>query len=76
MLVSVDACGVDPEMLAEARTMLAERLPELDPANLVVSATHTHTAPFAGGIGLQKDTDYIEAIRERYPDYMSTSEYS
>jgi len=76
VLVTVDACGVDPEMLAEARAVLAERLPELDPARLVVSATHTHTAPFAGGIGLQKDTDYIDAIRERYPDYMSTSEYS
>lgn len=76
VLVSVDACGVDPEILAEARTMLAERLPELDPTKLVVSATHTHTAPFAGGIGLQKDADYIDAIRQRYPDYMSASEYS
>ncbi len=76
VLVSVDACGVDPEMLADARASLTERLPELDPFKLVVSGTHTHTAPFAGGLGLQKDADHIDAIRERYPDYMSTSEYS
>jgi hypothetical protein len=76
VLVSMDACGVDAEVLGAARQELPERLPDFDPEMLIVNATHTHTAPFAGAIGLQKDDDYLEALLAKYPDYMSTSEYS
>ena len=77
VIVSMDACAVDNEVLAGARTALAERLPELDPSKLIASATHTHTAPFGGGVvGWQKDEDYLDAIKARYPDYMPIAEYS
>ena len=76
IIVSMDACGVDPEVLDGARTALAERLPEVGPLKLIVSATHTHTAPFAGGGGWQRDEDYLEPLRARRPDYMSVAEYT
>jgi len=77
ILVSMDACGVDVDVLADARAAVAERLPDFDPRRLIVSATHTHTAPFAGDrTGLQRDADYADAIKARYPDYMTIAEYS
>lgn len=76
VIVSMDSCAVDMEVLTGAREVLAERLPELDPHKLIVSATHTHTAPFGGGVGWQKDEDYQDAIKARYPDYMPIAEYS
>lgn len=76
VLASMDACAVDEDVLTKARAALAERLPEFDPHKLIVSATHTHTAPFGSDrTGLQKDADYVEAIKARYPDYMTIAEY-
>jgi hypothetical protein len=76
LLGSIDSCAVDQEMLELAREMLREKLPEVDPRKLITGATHTHTAPFAGGkVGLQKDDDYTKDIRAKYPDYMTASEY-
>lgn len=76
VIVSLDMCGVDPEVFAAAREALAERLPEVDPRKLIVSGTHTHTAPFAGGGGWQGDAEYLAPIRERHPDYVSVAEYT
>jgi hypothetical protein len=77
VLVSLDSCGADDEVLQAARERLQELLPELPSENLIASATHTHTAPFAGStLGLQKDTEYLEDIRAVYPDYMTTAEYN
>lgn len=77
ILVSIDACAVDQEVLDRSRALLRERLPEFDARKLVASATHTHTAPFAGGgIALQKDVEYLDDIRARYPNYMTTAEYT
>lgn len=70
VLVSVDACGVDQEVIVSARESVSRRLSDCDPAKLIVCATHTHTAPFAGvHVGLQKESDYIEGLRERFPGY-------
>jgi len=76
VIVSVDTCGVGPDVLASARAELAERLPALDGRKLIVSATHTHTAPSAGAAGLHRDAGYLDALRSRYPDFMSTAEYT
>jgi hypothetical protein len=62
--------------MGAARAALAERLPEVDPRKLIVSATHTHTAPFAGEKGWQRDEDYLEPLRARCPDYMTIAEYT
>ena len=77
VFVSVDACGVDEEVIASARGRISHRLPDFGSAKLIVCATHTHTAPFAGGnVGLQKESDYIDALRERYPGYTTVAEYT
>ncbi len=76
VIVSMDACGVDHEVLDEARAALTERLPGVDPRKVIVSATHTHTAPFAGGAGWQRDEDYLAPLRARRPDYMTIAEYT
>lgn len=77
VLVSVDSCSVDQEVLERVREMLPHRLPGLDPRKIIAGATHTHTAPFAGSqVGLQRDADYLEELRARYPGYMSAAEYS
>ena len=77
IIASIDACGIDEVVLAEVRDTLRAELPDFDPSKLVVSATHTHTAPFAGGkIGLQKEVEYLDHIRAKCPDYMTVGEYT
>ncbi|MFO0959575.1 MAG: hypothetical protein U0800_19425 [Isosphaeraceae bacterium] len=45
ILVACDLVGIERPVLDRARTLLKERLPDFDGRKLVVSATHTHTAP-------------------------------
>src|SRR3954463_5417349 len=45
ILVACDLVAVDRPVLDRARTLLEGRLPGFDIRKLVVSATHTHTAP-------------------------------
>lgn len=69
VVVSMDLCTVEVEVTDDVRAALAERLPEFDPRRLIISATHTHTAPFSGNLaGLQNDEEYAEIDpRWRYP---------
>ncbi|MCE5237410.1 hypothetical protein LLH23_02845 [bacterium] len=77
IIASMDFCAVDEEVLTKARAAVAERLPGFDARRLLVSATHTHTAPFGGQqAGLQRDLEYVAALKQRYPDYLSVDEYS
>lgn len=75
IFASLDSCATDVDVLARARERVSELIPGFDGSRLIVGATHTHTAPFAGTAGLQKDEDYLDAIRARYPDYMTSAEY-
>ena len=75
-LVSVDACSVSADVLSNVRAALAERIPELDPRAIIIGATHTHTGPFNGTGGWQQDADYLDAIRARYPEYVTVAEYT
>ncbi len=45
LLVSCDLCMIPRELVERIRERLAERLPDIDPAKLIVHATHTHTGP-------------------------------
>jgi hypothetical protein len=45
ILVSCDQVGVTCGVIELARARLRERVPDFDPSRLVVSATHTHSAP-------------------------------
>jgi hypothetical protein len=47
IMISCDLVMIGDEVVAPARALLAQRLPEVDPDKLVVNATHTHTAPQA-----------------------------
>jgi len=77
MIVSIDACGVDDKVLARSREIVSGKLDGFEKDRLVVSATHTHTAPFAGGtIGLQKEEEYLDDLRAKLPDYMTVDEYT
>ncbi|MBT3378163.1 MAG: hypothetical protein HN742_27070 [Lentisphaerae bacterium] len=77
VIVSMDACAVDQEVLDRVRQEVGNGCSGLDSEKVVASATHTHTAPFSGGtVGLQKDADYLEHILAEHPDYMSTADYT
>lgn len=45
VLVSCDLVAIDPAVLDRVRAQLKRRVPNLDAAKVVLSATHTHTAP-------------------------------
>ena len=45
ILVSVDMIWIQPAILKLLRERLAASLPDLDGRNLILTATHTHTAP-------------------------------
>ena len=45
VLVSCARVGIPWEILRRVREALAPRLPDLAPRNVILSATHTHTAP-------------------------------
>jgi hypothetical protein len=45
IIVSLDAVGIADEVWASCRKVLAEKLNDFDSDKLVISATHTHTAP-------------------------------
>jgi hypothetical protein len=76
ILVSVDACGVEDRVLEASRCALAERIPGIDPRKLIAFSTHTHTGPYQGGDDCwHPEAEYLEALRARYPDYMTPTEY-
>ncbi|MEW4569129.1 hypothetical protein AB1L88_14790 [Tautonia sp. JC769] len=45
ILVSCDLVAIREGIIEHAREQLEDRLPDFDPTKLVLSATHTHTAP-------------------------------
>jgi hypothetical protein len=45
VLVSCDLVGIRPHVPQPLRDRLRKRLPDFDPRKLVLTATHTHTAP-------------------------------
>ena len=45
LFVSCDLVAIDAAILDEVRKQLKVRLPDFEPSKLVISATHTHTAP-------------------------------
>lgn len=44
VLVSCDLVAIRPPLLAAVRQRLAEKLPEIEPRKVIVTATHTHTS--------------------------------
>ena len=64
-LVVVDSCMIPREILDKAKTLAAKKT-GIPPSNMLISATHTHTAPTVGGVfQSEPDPDYVQVLTER-----------
>lgn len=54
ILVSLDTVLISEEVLAGCRAALSKGLPNFNPQNLIINATHTHTAPGQPGFILEQ----------------------
>lgn len=68
IIVSLDAVGVADEVWAGCRKLLTEKLVDFDSEKLMISATHTHTAPEQPGFSWDPFQNFGE-------DVMSGEEY-
>jgi len=64
-IVVVDSCMI-PRELIEAAKALAEKRTGIPASHMLISATHTHTAPTLGGVfQSEPDQDYIKYLTGR-----------
>lgn len=64
-IVVVDSCMMPRQLLDEAKVMAAEQT-ELKADRILVSATHTHTAPSSMGcLGTDADPNYLPILRDK-----------
>ena len=62
-IVVVDSCMMPRPLLDEAKQLAAQQT-ELKPDRILISATHTHTAPSSmGALGTDADVDYLPVLR-------------
>lgn len=67
-LVVVDSCMI-PRDLIDAAKALAEKQTGIPAANVLVSATHTHTAPAVAGVfGVEPDAEYAKFLTQKIAD--------
>ncbi len=73
-MVVVDSCMVPKEILDDAKQRAASRT-KIKPDRIMISATHTHTAPSSfGALGTDADLSYIPLLRERIVESIVTAE--
>jgi len=64
-IVVVDSCMIPKELLDAAKA-LAEKKTGIPAANMLISATHTHTAPSVAGVfGSEPDAAYVKFLTEK-----------
>ncbi|WP_231749193.1 hypothetical protein [Tautonia plasticadhaerens] len=75
ILVSCDLVAIEAAVLERVRQLVGERLPDVDPCKLVLSATHTHTAPVTAEgdyaipeAGVMPPSEYAEFLSVRVAD--------
>ncbi len=75
ILVSCDLVAIREGVLDMVRERIEERLPDFDSSKLVMSATHTHTAPVMNediydlsADGVMQPQDYVEFLADRVAD--------
>jgi hypothetical protein len=80
ILVSCDLVGIDQAVLDRVRARLKDRLPGFDGRKLVLSATHTHTAPVVEEDkyllpkdGIIRPAKYLEFLSERIAQAAATA---
>lgn len=73
-IVVVDSCMVPKVLLDDAKHRAASRT-KLRPDRILVSATHTHTAPSSfGALGTNADPAYVPFLRERIAEAIVQAE--
>ena len=72
VLVSLDIVAIRPTVLAAVRERVHQKLPDLDPRKVVLTATHTHTAPvtetgkyLVPTDNMMQPPDYVAFLAER-----------
>jgi len=74
VLVVVDSCMMDRPMLDEAKRLAAKRT-GIPVAHMLISATHTHSAPSAAGaLGTDADPSYVPFLRDRLVDAIAAAQ--
>ncbi|WP_153558284.1 LamG-like jellyroll fold domain-containing protein [Roseimaritima sediminicola] len=64
-IVVVDSCMMPRPLLDDAKHLAAKRT-QIKPEDMLISATHTHTAPSCmGALGTDADPAYVSYLRER-----------
>ncbi len=73
-IVVVDSCMMPRELLDEAKQLAATRT-QLKPDRILISATHTHTAPSSmGALGTPADPNYVPFLRQKLVEALVTAE--
>ena len=73
-IVVVDSCMIPRSLLDEAKQLAATRT-KLRPERILISATHSHTAPSSFGcLGTDADANYVPLLRQRLADALVTAE--
>lgn len=72
-IVVVDSCMI-PREIIDAAKALAEKKTGIPATNILISATHTHTAPTVAGVfGSEPDADYIKFLTQKIADGIETA---
>jgi hypothetical protein len=73
-MVVVDSCMMPRTLLDEAKQLAAQRT-KIRPDRMLISATHTHTAPSCmGALGTDADTAYVSYIRHKLAESLAAAE--
>lgn len=73
-LVVVDSCMIPRPLCDEAKQLAASRT-SIAPNRIMISATHTHTAPASMGcLGTDADPTYVPYLREKLAEAIATAE--
>jgi hypothetical protein len=75
VIVSIDAASAPDLLRDKCRGILKNKIPEFNPSNLFLSATHTHSAPTAASLHypaqmpeIMSSQEYLEFLAERVSD--------
>ena len=74
VIVVVDSCMMTRQLLDEAKALAAKRT-GIPADRLLISATHTHTAPSSMGcLGTDADPDYVPFLRDRLVEAVAAAQ--
>ncbi len=73
-IVVVDSCMMPRPLLDEAKSLAAKRT-KISPDRMLISASHSHTAPASMGcLGTDADPGYVPFLREKLAEALAAAE--